>query len=490
MFFKFLRQPLRHRTLPKLLAIFLVAMLGACSHAWATPAFGQRPAMGINPFSANEGRSAKREKVQKSKSAKARAAKRKTAKGNKDRRVHATDDRTDVQTAKLAPMPSAKRAATARNAGVAEARLIEVYRLIGAGQSAKALTMADSLVIDFPNFQLAQLVHGDLLASRSRPISRIGDVPDSTARHAVLNLADLREESRQRMQALRDRPPADTSPSAFLSLGLRNKHAIAVDVSRSRLYLFENTPQGPKLLSDFYVSVGKAGAEKFAEGDLRTPLGVYFLNASLDPRSLKDLYGAGALTMNYPNPLDTRRGKAGSGIWLHGTPAAQFSRAPKATDGCIVVANPDFLKIASLVEMRNTPIVVAQQLQWTHLAALEPERRNFLAALEAWRIAKSKANVSQWLNTYAPDFKSFEKTLREWYPAQEAALKAGIGQPVELKDLSMLQWRDAPGAQQPIDAMVVTFTEVRVGSKNTPVVRQYWSRSGGQWKIVFEGVIS
>jgi hypothetical protein len=40
-------------------------------------------------------------------------------------------------------------------------------------------------------------------------------------------------------------------------------------------------------------------------------------------------------------PTDARRGKTGSGIWLHGTPPDQFVRAPKATDGCVVLANPD-----------------------------------------------------------------------------------------------------------------------------------------------------
>ncbi len=380
--------------------------------------------------------------------------------------------------------------ASAAAAGQAEIRLIEVYRAIGNGKTAQALVLADALVRDYPNFQLAQLVRGDLMLSRLRPISKLGEVPDTTARLASLQLAELREESRQRLQALRERPTPNTLPTSFLALSGRNKHVIAVDVSRSRLYLFENTASGARLLTDFYVSVGKAGVEKFAEGDLRTPLGVYYLNNSLDPKGLKDLYGAGALTLNYPNPLDTRRGKSGSGIWLHGTPQTQFSRAPKSTDGCIVVSNPDFLKIASLVEMRNTPIVVSQSLQWATPAAIEAEKKAFVSQLDAWRTAKVNANVPKWLDTYAPDFRSFEKTLRDWYPGQETAMKLAVGQAIELKDMSVLQSKDATGVQQALDAMVVTFTEVRVGAKTTPTVRQYWSRVNNQWKIVFEGVIS
>jgi hypothetical protein len=54
--------------------------------------------------------------------------------------------------------------------GVAEARLIEILRLIGMADTRNALSKAEKLVSDFPNFQLAQLVYGDLLATRSRSI--------------------------------------------------------------------------------------------------------------------------------------------------------------------------------------------------------------------------------------------------------------------------------------------------------------------------------
>jgi hypothetical protein len=91
---------------------------------------------------------------------------------------------------------------------------------------------------------------------------------------------------------------------------------------------------------------------------------VYFITSRLDPAKLKDFYGAGALPINYPNPLDQSRGKTGSGIWLHGTPPDQFSRAPQATDGCLVLANPDLERILRTVEPRSTPVVIARQLQW------------------------------------------------------------------------------------------------------------------------------
>jgi L,D-transpeptidase YnhG len=208
--------------------------------------------------------------------------------------------------------------------GQAEARLVEIYRLIGQSRGRAALAKAESLVREHPNFQLAQLVYGDLLASQTRPVLNLGDVPDSTEKSSATLLAELREESHQRMRALRERPPAGSVPSQFLTLSTRTKHAIAVDASRSRLYLFENSATGLKLIGDYYASVGKLGVDKGVEGDQRTPLGVYFITSNLDPKSLRDFYGAGALPINYPNPYDARRGKTGSGIWLHGTPPDQY----------------------------------------------------------------------------------------------------------------------------------------------------------------------
>ena len=95
-----------------------------------------------------------------------------------------------------------------------------------------------------------------------------GDVPDSAASSRRQMLAELREESQLRMRALRERPPAGAIPAQFLQLSPRNKHAIAIDTSRARLYLFENTPTGLKLLADYYISVGKLGHR---EGRRRRP---------------------------------------------------------------------------------------------------------------------------------------------------------------------------------------------------------------------------
>lgn len=368
--------------------------------------------------------------------------------------------------------------------GQAEARLIEIYSLIGKADMREALARAQKLVNEHPTFQLAQLVYGDLLSAQTRQVRMFGDVPDTTAKAAGPMLAELREESQMRMKALRERPPPGTIPSQFLQLSPTSRHAIAVDASRSRLYLFENSATGMKLLADYYISVGKSGIEKVVEGDLRTPLGVYYITSNLDPKSLKDFYGSGALPINYPNPYDVKRGKTGSGIWLHGTPPGQFSRAPRATDGCVVMANPDLERIIRTVQVRTTPVVIAQQLDWVAPQSTQAHAKSFEDSLNAWRHAKAGGDLPRVLSFYTADFVSNGgKALPEWSRTLRSEVDRARGKDIQLKDVSYLRWTDSA------DTMVVTFGEVNEGSRTGLTRRQYWVRQGTGWKIFYEGVI-
>lgn len=383
--------------------------------------------------------------------------------------------------AQKAATPSALQAG-ARDAD-AENRLIAIYRLIGQARNREALAPARELVRDYPTFQLAQLVYGDLLNSQVRPVRTLGDVSASASQAGANTLAELREESALRLKALRERPPPGTLPSQFMALAPSSRHAIAIDTSRSRLYLFENSTTGLRLVADFYVSIGKLGAEKNIEGDKRTPLGVYFITSNLDPKTLTNFYGSGALPINYPNALDQSRGKTGSGIWLHGTPPEQFSRAPRASDGCVVLANPDLNRLIRTVQVRTTPVVIAEKLQWQPPQTVASNSQAFATALTNWQEAKSSGDMARLLKFYTANFRSQDKNLEQWTPTLHQEVKRLQGRPIQLKDLSYLHWSDTA------DTMVVTFGEVIEGMRTGMTKRQYWIRDGIQWQIFFEGVI-
>ncbi|XPG51139.1 L,D-transpeptidase [Variovorax sp. 375MFSha3.1] len=370
-----------------------------------------------------------------------------------------------------------------QEASNAEARLIAVYEMFGRGQTRPALAKARDLVRDYPNFQLAQLVYGDLLAAQLPPSNSLPDTASIAKMRGNPAMAELHEESKRRLQALRDRPPANTVPSQFLALSTRSRYAIAVDASRSRLYLFENSDKGLKLTADYYISVGKAGTDKVTEGDARTPLGVYYITSSLDPKSLKDFYGAGALPINYPNPYDVRRGKTGGGIWLHGTPPQQFARAPLASDGCVVMANPDLRQLLRKVQIGATPVVTARSLQWISQPQAEKESQSITSAINGWKDARASGNEAQLKKFYLPDFQRSSKKSNEGISVVDDEVKYAQGKRVQLKDMSYLHWKDGD------DTMVVTFGEVFEGEKSGRSRRQYWLRQGTDWKLFHEEIL-
>ncbi len=392
----------------------------------------------------------------------------------------------------------------------AEQQLLEIYRLTGNGQSREALDKVQALVKQYPHFRLAQLALADLLMARSPKgsLSQFGGAPAPMAQAAASaaalavtdstlalqnpsitreDLAQLQLQARARVLAHRQRPAAQTVPRELVNLGA-NRYALAVDASMSRLYVFENTAQGPRLVQDFYASVGKMGLDKVAEGDRRSPSGVYYLVGELDPRKLFDIYGKGALSLNYPNEHDRRLGRTGSGIWLHGTPRDNFARVTRTTDGCVSVSNPDWLWLRAHVDLRRTPIVLSPRLQWVSQEELRRPHADFEQTLERWRKAKSSGSTENVSFFYTSDFTSFGKPLAQWMPQLQQELQRIGKRELQLKDLSYLYWRD-PSASN-AEVMVVTFNELAQGETRGPTKRQYWVRQTGQWRLFFEGTIA
>ncbi|MBX3611283.1 MAG: L,D-transpeptidase [Hydrogenophaga sp.] len=271
-----------------------------------------------------------------------------------------------------------------------EARLIQIYRAIAAGDP-QALPLAAALVRDVPSFQLGQLVYGDLLLARS------GSFPDfctaTDGPPAVRGqLQKLRTEAQRRLGALKEMPPAGLVPEQALQVARNVRHVVVVDASHSRVYVFEHQANGLQLLRSFYASIGQAGFDKWVKGDLRTPLGVYFITSRLDDQQVEELYGIGALPLNYPNEHDRRLGRTGSGIWLHGVPRATYSRSPYATGGCVALANDDMAYLMQVLQTRRTPVVITDEVTWVRPADKAAQRQSFESLLGQWQQARARGD--------------------------------------------------------------------------------------------------
>jgi murein L,D-transpeptidase YafK len=365
-------------------------------------------------------------------------------------------------------------------ASTPEDRLSAVFQAIEANQPEVALKRVDALIADYPNFRLAYLVRGDLLLARARPLETFGNVLKTVPEGRV---ADLREEALARLRARRQRPADDRLPRYVLQLNKDQKNALVVDARRSRLYVYANDGGTPKLVADYYVTLGKNGIEKTREGDQKTPVGVYHVTANLPRKKLTDFYGAGAFPISYPNEWDRRQGRSGHGIWLHGVPSSVYSRAPRASDGCIVLANPDLESVGQRLQIGLTPVIIADEVEWVDRAALETERASLAAEIEQWRADWQSRDTERYLGHYSQRFSSGSEDLAAWSAHKRKVNGAKSWIKVDLGRVTMLRY---PHER---DVVVVTFDQDyrSNGLSNVMKKRQYWMREGGRWKILYEG---
>lgn len=362
-----------------------------------------------------------------------------------------------------------------------EARLIAVYRAIAAGDR-QALPLATALVRDVPGFQLGQLVYGDLLMAQSGTLPSFATVKDGPP--AVREqLQKLRAEATRRLGSLREMPPPGTVPEQVLELARNVRHVVVVDASHSRVYVFEQQSGGLQLIRSFYASIGRAGFDKEVEGDLRTPLGVYHITSRLDDQQVEELYGIGALPLNYPNEHDRRMGRTGSGIWLHGVPRVSYVRSPYATEGCVALANDDMAYLMRELEPRRTPVIIADEVNWVKPDALSTHRTEFRELLLRWTEARSLGDRATIQALSTRDFQADDGVQdRPFKTLVRAAAPTRQNRRIDLKEVSIFRWKRGT------EVTVVNFAEVVAGETRGLVKRQYWGKEQGRWKLFYEGV--
>lgn len=376
----------------------------------------------------------------------------------------------------------------------AEKRLVEILAQIERREINEAFRAVAELTEEVPNFRAAQLLYADLLRLRTGAKPMGEQLAHSQAAPSKRNIgvADqsiapteffqgLHNELQRRRLAAVDLPPPGMIPSNFLHLSPNVRHAIAVDTSKSRLYVFSNGPQGVQLISNFYITVGRNGVHKRAEGDQRTPLGVYFVGRQIPGDKLPDLYGTGALTVNYPNDWDRSLGRTGSGIWLHGVPSDQFARVPQASDGCVVLSNPDISFLMNSID-RRTPVLIAEKLDWVTPQWTAPSRKvdSFMQNVSQWQNAWRQGDTQALQTLYSP-----ELTAPDVFAKRQSQMSAmGTLSKLNFDNMSVYNWQEDAG-----EIRIVNLQVARANGSG-PTVRQYWRKQHGRWQIFSEDVLS
>ncbi len=355
------------------------------------------------------------------------------------------------------------------------------------GGIAPAIQELDAVLAKNPNFRLGHLIRADLLMAKSGVMVALAGVPGSKPPADVKDsIANLRHEARVRLNHYFDAPAADALPAALRQLAPAQSHALLVDMSRSRIYVFQNVGGKPRRVADFYTTIGKRGMEKAREGDQKTPTGVYHITSTVAREKLSDFYGPGAFPINFPNDVDKRLGRTGSGIWIHGTPSDTYSRAPWASDGCVVLTNDDFAQLTQYVRPGSTPVVIAPDVQWQTASEWRAISDTFDGHLKQWKRDWESLNADAYLGHYSPRFSAEGKDIQSWANHKRAVNAAKTFIKVDVQNLSVFEYRTA--ASQP-PMMMVTFDQIYKSSNNNTKMkkRQYWQREDGHWKIIYEG---
>ena len=362
-----------------------------------------------------------------------------------------------------------------------EENLIQAIDVLSQEGLDPALQRIEKLVAKNPNFRLAQLVYADLLLAKAQPLNAFGSHPKATAKL----LDGLRSEAKQRLAHFAMPPNKTAIPASIVKLSDKTKHAIVVELDRSRLYVFKNQQGIPKLVKDFYVSIGKKGADKLIEGDKKTPIGVYKVTRFITDKKLPDFYGTGAFPINYPNRWDYRLGKTGHGIWLHGTPIDTYSRPPLASDGCVALSNEDFTLLRSFVDAGTSPVIITRKINWLERSEWNTQQAQLEGLTQDWRQDWESLDTGRYLSHYSESkFRSGKKNYKYWsdHKTNVNARKSFIK--INLSNVNIFRY---PG----VDNMLEFSFQQDYRSSNYSKVgnkRLYWQKNNQQqWRIVYEG---
>jgi murein L,D-transpeptidase YafK len=354
---------------------------------------------------------------------------------------------------------------------------------ISEGKVDIALKTIDALIKQTPNFKLAYLIQGDLLLAHAKQINGIGDETKGEKKEEVEN---LKNEAKVRIERYLNNLNLQNEPKIFAQLNDKDKYLFYVDAGSSRLYLYENIDGKLSYKDDFYVSIGKNGFGKQYEGDKKTPVGVYFTGKKIR-ESLSDFYGEAAYPLSYPNEIDIKNKRNGSGIWLHGTPKTTYNRAPLASDGCIVLSNPDLMKLSSVLDNNKIPIIISFQ----SLKDLESSNKNLaerklslINAIERWREKWEDQDTESYLKFYSKNFFSQKDNYDSWAERKRIIQAQKQKVFVGLSEISFFDYPNTENEMVLVD-FIQDYKSPTINNKMNK--RQYWINENNEWRIMYEG---
>lgn len=251
---------------------------------------------------------------------------------------------------------------------------------------------------------------------------------------------------------------------------------VAVDKKAQSFSLLSR--QSPlRVLSAIPCATGQELGDKFKEGDLKTPEGVYFITRRKSAGLNYELYGDLAFPLNFPNPADVVRRKSGHGIWIHGRGHALI---PYETQGCVALSTPDIHRMdPELAE--GMPVVIADEVRLggADASKLRGEAREVVDATQAW--GKAWENRSDaFFDFHDPEKFSLTegKAFSSFRSHKERLFKALPWIKVDLSEI-----RAIPGPDYWVTYFVQLYRSPTLVSQG--LKRLYWQRGAdGRFRII------
>lgn len=235
-------------------------------------------------------------------------------------------------------------------------------------------------------------------------------------------------------------PPKGKLPHALISLtsetGNFSPYALLVDKASRTLTVWQSEGDGLKNIGAWPADIGRRSGDKIAEGDHKTPEGIYFFETMMDGKAINfEEYGVRIFTMDYPNYFDKLDKKTGSGIWLHAIPDTKSLL--RGSRGCVVVRNHVIEELGKYIELRRTPIVVVDQVDYMDIDKWKALRAQLKDWVETWRKAWGGKDIETYMAFYGDRFSGNGLNKNQWRRYKERLAKRYEFIKIDLKDIQV-----------------------------------------------------
>ncbi len=279
----------------------------------------------------------------------------------------------------------------------------------------------------------------------------------------------------------------DKTPQPFL-LATTGEYLLICEKENKTLHLFRFTGGKFNLVKSYPCIVGANHNDKKEAGDLATPKGTYFFMRFTPGSSLPEKYGYGAFVLNYPNFLDRKDRKNGTGIWLHGHSNGKNigQEDLQNTKGCIVVSNEDLKELAGWLKPSGTPITVVGKLNLASIGEQNRTSMEIMKFLEGWRQAWESGNTKKYIGYFAKEFISSEGMGYEAFRRQKEKVNSSKKFiRVKMEDLAIL----LPPEQNGQIAVVRFVQKYRSNNFDSDSNKLFYLKNGPTgWHIIGESV--